>query len=158
MSTERGFGARVWWIVLVLSCLFLAWTAFTITNGSSVLEQGLARFAGSTFDLAELDEAGHGFLVMSMIKPLWEELWISVLGVLFAVGLRQMRRYAWTLSVVWGVMILANGVVQGLYEVAILGWSSPCPQTYIFLVIGVIAIGSLLLARKAYFRPHAEGS
>ena len=155
MRTVGGSGGSVWWIVLVLSCLFFAWTAFTITNGSSVLEQGLGRFAGSTFDLTELDEAGHGFLVMSMIKPLWEELWIGVLGVLFAVGLRQMWRYAWTLSIVWGVMIFANGVVQGLYEMAILGWSSPCPQTYIFLVIGAVVIVSLLLARKRYFVTQA---
>ena len=156
MERGGGFGRSVWWIVLILSCLFFAWTAFTITNGSSVLEQGLGRFAGSTFDLAELDEAGHGFLVMSMIKPLWEELWIGVLGVLFAVGLRRMMRYAWMLSIVWGVMILANGVVQGLYEVAILGWSSPCPQSYIFLAIGAIVIVSLLAARKSYFAAQAE--
>ena len=158
MKTKRGFGGSIWWVVLILSCLFFAWTAFTITNGSSVLEQGLERFAGSSFDLAQLDEAGHGFLVMSMIKPLWEELWIGILGVLFAFGLKQMRRYAWALSLVWGIMILANGVVQGLYEVVILGWSSPCPQTYIFLVIGVIAIVSLLAARRSFVAARTEVS
>jgi len=143
---------------MILSCLFLAWTLFAISNGGSVLENGLTQFAGSSFDLGELDEAGRGFLDMSMIKPLWEELWIGILGIFFALGLRQMKRYAWTLGVVWGAMMLVNGLVQGLYEVVILSWSSPCPQTYIFLVLGAIAIVSLLAARKSYFVTQAEGS
>ena len=81
---------RVWWVVLILACLFFAWTAFTLSNGNSVLEQGITRFARSSFDLGTLDKAAHGFLVMSMVKPLWEELWIGILGVFLALGLRRM--------------------------------------------------------------------
>jgi hypothetical protein len=141
---------NVWWIMLVLSCLFLAFTVFAITSGEKVLENGLKQFAGSSFDLANLDEAAHGFLTMSMIKPLWEELWIGILGIFFALGLKQKMKYAFRLSIVWSIMMLANGIVQGGYEMFILGWSAPCAQTYIFLFLGIIALVSLLVARKGF--------
>lgn len=146
---------NVWWVMLILSCLLLAFTIFAISNGDKVLENGLKQFARSSFDLAELDEAAHGFLSMSMIKPLWEELWIGILGIFFALGLKQRMKYAFKLSILWGIMMLANGVVQGGYEMLILGWSAPCAQTYIFLGLGLIALVSFLVARKGFMRSAA---
>lgn len=148
MPKEKG--NNIWWIMLILSCLLMAFTVFAISSGDSVLENGLRQFARSSFDLAELDEAAHGFLTMAMIKPLWEELWIGILGIFFALGLKRRMKYAWTLSIVWSVMMLANGIIQGGYEMFILNWSSPCTQTYIFLVLGLIALVSLLVARKGF--------
>ena len=135
---------------MILSCLFIAFTVFAISNGDSVLENGLKQFARSSFDLTELDDAAHGFLTMAMIKPLWEELWIGILGIFFALGLKQKMKYALKLSLVWSIMMLANGIVQGGYEMLILGWSAPCAQTYIFLILGIIALVSLLVARKGF--------
>ena len=144
MNKERG--KNVWLIMLILSCLLLAFTIFAISAGNSVLENGLKQFADSSFDLRELDEAAHGFLTMAMIKPLWEELWIGILGIFFAFGLKRRVKYAWTLSIVWSVMMLTNGIVQGGYEMFVLNWSSPCTQTYIFLALGIIALVSLIAA------------
>ncbi len=148
MPKEKGH--NVWWILLILSCLLLAFTVFAISGGDSVLENGLKQFARSSFDLANLDEAAHGFLTMAMIKPLWEELWIGIIGIFIAIGLKRKMRYAWTLGIVWGAMMLANGIIQGGYEIFILGWSIPCTQTYIFLVLGIVALVSLLVARKGF--------
>lgn len=148
MTKEKG--KNVWLIMLILSCLILAWTIFTMCNGGNVLERGLSYYAGSSFDLGDLDEAAHGFLTMAMIKPLWEELWIGILGIFFALGLKRKMKYAWTLSILWSAMMLANGAIQGGYEIFILNWSSPCPQTYIFLVFGIIALVSLLVAKRGF--------
>lgn len=148
MTKEKG--NNVWLIMLILSCILLAFTVFAISSGDSVLENGLKQFARSSFDLAELDEAAHGFLTMAMIKPLWEELWIGIIGIFIAIGLKRKMKYAWTLGIVWGAMMLVNGIVQGGYEMFILGWSAPCAQTYIFLVLGLIALVSLLVARKGF--------
>ena len=148
MAKEKG--KNVWLVIFILSCLLLAFTILAITTGDSVLENGLKQFARSSFDLANLDEAAHGFLTMAMIKPLWEELWFGIFGIFFALGLKRKMKYAWTLSVVWSVMMLANGIIQGGYEVFILNWSSPCTQTYIFLVLGIIALVSLLVARGGF--------
>ena len=148
MTKEKG--KNVWLIMLILSCFLLAFTIFAISTGDSVLENGLKQFAGSSFDLRDLDEAAHGFLTMAMIKPLWEELWIGILGIFFALGLKRKMKYAWTLGIIWSAMMLANGLIQGGYEMFILNWSMPCPQTYIFLVLGIIALVSLLMARKGF--------
>ena len=148
MTKEKG--NSVWWIMLVLSCLLIAFTIFAISSGDSVLKNGLKQFAGSSFDLANLDEAAYGFLTMAMMKPLWEEFWIGIIGIFIAVGLKRKMKYAWTLGIVWGAMMLVNGIVQGGYEMFLLGWSGPCTQTYIFLVLGLVALVSLLVARKGF--------
>ena len=148
MTKEKG--NNVWWIMLILSCLLIAFTVFAISSGEKVLENGLKQFAGSSFDTGTLDEAAHGFLTMAMIKPLWEELWIGIIGIFIALGLKRKMKYAWILGIVWGAMMLVNGVVQGAYEMLILGWSAPCVQTYIFLGLGLIALVSLLVARKGF--------
>jgi hypothetical protein len=77
-------------------------------------------------------------------------------GDIFALGLKRKMKYAWTLGIVWGAMMLVNGIVQGAYEMFILGWSSPCTQTYIFLVLGLIALVSLLAARKGFSLSTAQ--
>ncbi len=87
---------------------------------------------------------------MAMVKPLWEELWIGIFGIFFALGLKRKMKYAWTLGILWSAMMLANGIVQGSYELFILNWSMACPQTYIFLVLGIIALVSLLMVRKGF--------
>ena len=150
MAQESGLSRNVWLVVMIVSCLFLVWTLFTMSNGGSILENGLKQFAGSSFDLGKLDKAGRGFLDMAMIKPLWEELWFVVFGIFFVLKLKQMKKYAWTLGIIWSAIMLAYGVIQGGYEMVILGWSSPCVQTYIFLGLGIIPLVCLLVAKKGF--------
>jgi hypothetical protein len=88
---------------------------------------------------------------MAMLKPLWEEIWIGVLGIYCALGLRKKKKYAWILGLFWGIMLITNAVIQGVYEVAILNWSNACLQTYLFLLLGVIAVVSLLVTRREFF-------
>ena len=107
MAQESGFSRNVWWVVMIVSGLFLIWTLFTMSNGSSVLENGLKQFACSSFDLGKLDKAGRGFLDIAMIKPLWEELWFVVFGIFFALKLKQMKKYAWKLGIIWSSTMLA---------------------------------------------------
>jgi hypothetical protein len=59
-------------------------------------------------------------------------------------------KYAWTLGIFWGIMMITNTAIQGGYEIFILGWSKVCLQTYTFLLLGMIALVSLLIARKEF--------
>ena len=124
---------------------------FIFSQGDAVFPRAL-QLAGSTQVVEDIEEKALGFINMSMLKPLWEEIWIGVFGILFAVGLKQKMKYAWTLSLIWGVMLIANAAIQGGYEVIILKWSNACVQTYIFLILGIIAVVSLLFARRGYSR------
>ncbi|UCF97751.1 MAG: hypothetical protein JSV89_21685 [Spirochaetaceae bacterium] len=148
MTREKG--KNVWLVMLILSILFIGWTVFTISNGSTILENGVKMWAGSSFDVKTIEERALGFMNLSMVKPLWEEIWIGIIGIFCALGLKRKMKYAWILGIIWGAMMLVNGIVQGLYEVVILNWSMACPQTYIFLVFGIVILVSLLVARKGF--------
>ena len=91
---------------------------------------------------------------MSMLKPLWEGVWMGILGIVIALGLKkevpEIQKYAWTLGLIWGIMMLSNAVIQGGYEILILGWSMVCVQTFSFLFLGVVALVSLLITRKEF--------
>jgi hypothetical protein len=148
--------SKVWLIMLVLSALFLLWTIplLLLSGGQMIFEEGL-KYAGSSFDIGDLDEGALGYINLSMLKPLWEEIWIGFLGIYCALGLKQGREYAWKLGLGWGVMLIINAAIQGVYEVVLLNWSSACLQTYLFLVLGIVSVTSLLLTKKRYFRIHA---
>jgi len=150
MSEESGFSRNVWWVVIIVSCLFLAFNVFAMSNPSSILETALSKYAGSSFDLGQLDKTTRGFLDMSMIKPLWEGLWAVVFGMFIALKLKRMKKYAWTLGIMWSAIILAYGVIQGGYEMVILGWSAPCFQSYLFLIFGIIPLLCLVVAKKGF--------
>ena len=150
MTKEKGFKARVWLIIMILSVLFIGWTVFALSNGDTILENGVKQWAGSSFEVGNVEERALGFMNMAMVKPLWEEIWIGIIGIFCALGLKQRKRFAWILGILWGAMMLTNGVIQGGYELIILNWSMACPPTYIFLVFGMIALVSLLVARKRF--------
>ena len=150
MPKEKGSKKRVWLIMMILSLLFTILTVLQITDGDTILEHALTIFTSSSLEVESLDEAARGFLNMAMVKPLWEEIWIGILGIFCALGLRKKIKYAWTLGILWGAMMLTNGLVQGGYELFILNWTTPCVQTYIFLVLGVVTLVSLIVARREF--------
>ena len=159
MTSQTKSSRVVWVTMMVLSILLLVWTVplLLLSGGEAILVQGLD-LAGSPLAVEELDEAAQGYLNMAMLKPLWEEIWIGVFGIFCALGLKQKKPYAWTLSLFWGIMLITNAVIQGVYEVAILNWSNACLQTYLFLLLGTVAVVSLLVARGGYFPQQARSA
>jgi len=151
MTKENGFSKNVWLIMMVISVLFIIWTIFAISNGTRILVRGL-ELAGSPMLVDDIEKKALGFLNMSMYKPLWEEIWIGVFGVFYAIGLKQKKKYANTLGIIWGIMLVTNAIIQGGYELIILKWSNVCLQTYVFLVLGMIPFISLLITRKEFIR------
>jgi hypothetical protein len=149
MNGEKGFSKNVWLIMMVLSIIFIIWTLFVISRGTEILPTAF-KLAGSSQLTEDFDKSALAFMNMSMLKPLWEEIWIGIFGLLIAFGLKRMKKYAWTLGIFWGIMMITNGAIQGGYEIFILGWSKVCLQTVIFLLLGMIALASLLIARKGF--------
>ena len=147
MTEEGGLDRHVWKIMMALSTIFIIWTLFMISRGTEILPTAF-RLAGSSQLTEDIEKSALEFMNMTMLKPLWEEIWIGIFGLFIASGLKRRRRYAWTLGIFWGIMMITNGVIQGGYEILILGWSKVCLQTYGFLLLGVIALVSLLLTRK----------
>ena len=149
MTKENGFQKNVWAIMSILSIIFIVFSLFIMSNGDNVLETGLD-LAGSSQDTDDIEENALDFINMSMLKPLWEGLWMGIFGLLIAFGLKKKIKFAWMLGIAWGIMWLTNAAIQGGYEVLILGWSSVCVQTYLFLILGLIALPSLLIAKEEF--------
>ena len=147
-SKENGFN-KVWIIMLVLSLVFIAVTLFIMSNGNNILPTAF-EIAGSEQATEDIEDKALNFINMSMLKPLWEGIWMGIFGLLIAFGLKKKEKYAWTLGMLWGGMMISNAAIQGGYEVLVLGWSNVCPQTFLFLILGLIAIPSLIITRKQF--------
>jgi len=152
MSKEKGFHKYVWVIMLIFSFMLLAWCLLVLAFSRDTILEDLIKLAGSSLIKEDLDEAALGFMNMAMLKPLWEEVWFGIFGIYCALALKGYRQDAWMLSFFWGIMMITNAVIQGSYEIFILGWSYACMQTYFFFLIGVIPIVGLLLIRKKYWQ------
>jgi hypothetical protein len=149
MNGERGTSSHLWITMMILSIIFLLWTLFVMTRGGNILPTAF-QLAGSPQLTQDIEKRALDFMNMTMVKPLWEEIWISIFGFFIAFGLKKGMKYAWTLGLFWGIMMIVNAVIQGGYELFILGWSKVCLQTYMFLILGVIALMSSLLSRKQF--------
>ena len=132
-----------------LSIIYLAWTLFIISRGTEILPTAF-KLAGSPQLAGDIEKSALDFINMSMLKPLWEGLWAGIFGLFIAFKLKVKKKYAWTLGIFWGIMMITNAVIQGGYEIIVLGWSNVCLQTYMFLFIGIVALGSLLITRKDF--------
>lgn len=143
----EAINARSWKIMMALSIVFIVFSLFLISQGNNILSRAF-ELAGSTQATADIEKSALDFLNMSMLKPVWEGIWMGAFGLLVALGLKEKKKYAWTLGMLWGIMMLGNATIQGGYEMLILGWSSVCPQTYMFLFLGIVALTSLSVTRK----------
>jgi hypothetical protein len=149
MIKEKGFNKYVWKIMMSLSIIFIIWTLFVMSRGTEILPTAF-KLAGSSQLTEDIEKHALEFMNMTMIKPLWEEIWIGIFGLFIAFGLKKKKKYAWTLGIFWGIMMITNAAIQGGYEIFVLGWSKVCLQTYIFLLLGVIALVSLLMTKKEF--------
>jgi hypothetical protein len=149
MKTEKASDHHIWKIMMALSIIFIIWTLFVMSRGNEILPTAF-KLAGSSQLTENIEKSALEFMNMTMLKPLWEEIWIGIFGLFIAFGLKRKMKYAWTLGLFWGIMMITNAAIQGGYELFILGWSKVCLQTYMFLVLGVIALVSFLITRKQF--------
>jgi hypothetical protein len=149
MNKLDNLNQHVWKIMMVLSIIYIVWTLFIMSQGSKILPTAF-KLAGSPQLTEDIEKSALDFMNMSMLKPLWEGLWAGIFGLFIALKLKEKKKYAWTLGVFWGIMMITNAIIQGGYEILILGWSNVCLQTYMFLFLGLIALGSLLTSRKSF--------
>ncbi|MGB7096453.1 MAG: hypothetical protein WBD62_17545, partial [Anaerolineales bacterium] len=74
----------------------------------------------------------------------------GILGLYCAWGLKKRVSFAWNLGMFWGVMMLVAGITLGLSELFIGNWPTVCIVTIVYSIIGVIALGCLLIVKKEF--------
>lgn len=149
MNSNNKIIINPWKVMLILSIIFMGGTLFIMSNGSNILPTAF-KLAGSSQSVDEIESAARGFMNLSMLKPLWEGIWAGILGLYIAFLLKRREKHAWILGLFWGIMFLSHAILQGGYEMVVLGWSVPCPQTFFFLLLGSVSLSCILLCRKDY--------
>ena len=90
MTQEKDLHEHVWIIMVILSILFIVWTLFVISRGNEILPTAF-RLAGSSQLTSDIEINALRFMHMTMLKPLWEEIWIGIFGLFIAFGLKKRR-------------------------------------------------------------------
>ena len=90
MIKEKGFNKYVWKIMMSLSIIFIIWTLFVMSRGTEILPTAF-KLAGSSQLTEDIEKHALEFMNMTMIKPLWEEIWIGIFGLFIAFGLKKRR-------------------------------------------------------------------
>ena len=105
-------------------------------------------YPGSSLTWETLDEESKAGMYFLILRPFWDEILFGIFGLYCAWGLKKRESYAWKLGMVWGVMVLAAGIALGLSEIIIGKWLSVCVVTYLYCIIGLIALSCLFTMKK----------
>lgn len=148
---EKGRTQNIWLVFAFMSILILLSSVFFMTFPDITFDISM-EYPGSSLRWVDLDENSQTGMRFLILRPFWDEIIFGILGLYCAWGLRKRERYAWNLGMVWGVMVLAAGISLGLSELIIGKWLSVCVVTWLYSVIGAIALGYLLIIRKEFTR------
>ena len=143
--TERA--KKIWWLIAILSILIFLDAAFFMAFPDITFNIS-TEYAGSSLTWESLDESSRVAMRFLIWRPFWDEILFGILGLFCAWALKKQVSFAWNLSVFWCLMMLGAGIALGLSELLIGKWHSVCMVTYLYSIIGVITVGSLLLVRK----------
>ena len=146
---ERGRIRYVWPAIVILSLVVIGFSFLFMSVTELVFEATLER-TGSSMTWESLDEDTAAALRFIITKPDRDEIWFGILGLFCAWGIKRKESFAWKLGVFWGVMLIVSGIILAAYELFILGWSTVCMQTPVFIIVGVIALGCLFIVKKEF--------
>ena len=59
-----------------------------MSRGDEILPTAF-KLAGSSQSTEDIEKSALEFMNMTMLKPLWESVWIGIFGVFFALGLKE---------------------------------------------------------------------
>ena len=146
---EKGRIRYVWPSMVILSLIIIGFSVLFMSVTALVFDTTLER-TGSSMTWKNLDQDTASALRFIITKPDRDEIWFGVLGLFCAWGIKRKESFAWKLGVFWGLMLIASGIILAAYELFILGWSTVCMQTPVFIIVGVIALGCLFIMKKEF--------
>ena len=151
MTEEKGRGRYVWPVIVILA-LFLMGMGLMGMSMSTDRAGYWLEMSGSSLTVESLDDGavaalsfifGGGWMLSGWI-------YLGIFGLFCAWGVKRKESFAWKLGVLWGVLLTAYGIILVVEELFVLGWSTVCPGVPVFLIVGVVALGSLLAVRKEF--------
>jgi uncharacterized membrane protein HdeD (DUF308 family) len=147
MSTRR-----IWILFALMSVLILLSAVFFMVYPDITFDISM-EYPGSSLRWDTLDESTQVGMRFLILRPFWDEIIFGILGLYCAWAIKRRDRAAWTLSVVWGLMMLVAGIALGLSELTIGRWPSVCVVTILYCLVGLISL-AYLFRRRADFVDH----
>jgi hypothetical protein len=146
---EKGRAKYIWLILAILSITIIFIAVFFIAFPEITFDVS-TEYAGSSLTWEGLDEGSKDAMYFLIVRPFWDEILFAFVGLFCAWGLKKRVGFAWNLGVFWGVMMVVAGLALGLSELFIGKWPTVCVVTIAYIIIGVIALGSLLIVKKEF--------
>ena len=149
MSEEKGLTRYVWVVILILAVVLIGMASIWIAMSTHILDY-LLEMSGSSLTMGSLEEeavAAFSFIWRGLSMS---TLWFGIFGLFCAWGIKRKESFAWKLGVLWGALLIVNGIVIAVNELLILRWSTVCPGVPLNVIVGAIALGCLFAVRKKF--------
>ena len=146
---DKGRTKYIWLVIAFMSILILLSSIFFMIFPDITYDISM-EYPGSSLRWSDLDENSQIGMHFLILRPFWDEIIFGFLGLYCAWAFKKGLSFAWNLGVVWGVIMLAAGIALGLSELFIGKWLSVCLVTGLYSVIGVIALGWLIIVKKEF--------
>jgi hypothetical protein len=149
MVDGKGLTRYVWPIIVILA-LFLIGRSLILMSMPTDIVDYIFEMSGSSVTVESLDEEAVAVLSFIWGGVSMNEVWLGIFGLFSAWGVKRKESFAWKLGVLWGLLLIAYGIIIAMNELFVLGWSTVCSQSLQNLIVGVIALGSLFAVRKEF--------
>ena len=146
---EKGRIKYIWLVFAFMSILILLSSVFFMAFPEITFDISM-EYPGSSLTWESLDEGSKAGMNFLIVRPFWDEILFGILGLFCAWGLKKRESFAWKLGVFWGLMMLVAGIAIGLSELFIGKWPTVCMVTFVYSIIGVIALGCLFIVKKEF--------
>jgi hypothetical protein len=149
MVREKGLTKYIWIIVVVLALFIMGFCLMCVTWPIDLVDYGL-EMSGSLMNVESLDKGAVGtfsFITRSMCMG---GIWLGIIGLFCAWGLKKKENFAWNLGILWGILVLADGVFRAVSELFIMRWSTPTVCVYPYVIGSLIVIGCLLVVKEEF--------
>ena len=149
MVEEKGLTRYVWPIIVILALVLIGMALIWMSMSTDIVDY-LWEMSGSSVTMESLDEEAAATLSFIWGGLCMNGVWFGIFGLFCAWGVKRKESFAWKLGVLWGVLLIANGIIIAVNELFVLGWSTVCSSVPLNLIVGAIALGSLFAVRKEF--------
>jgi uncharacterized membrane protein len=153
MAGEKGLTRYIWLIIVILSLVLIAESLIFMSMSymhNTYAADYLLKMSGSSQTAGSLEGNASATFSFMIRWAFMCTVLFGIFGLFCAWGIKRKERFAWKLGILWGVLLIVFGIIIAVNELFILGWSTICPDVLVYLIAGVIALGSFLVVRKEF--------
>jgi len=153
MTEEKGLRRYIWLIIVIFALVLIIESLIFMSMSymhNTYAADYLLKMSGSSQTSGSLEGEAAATFSFMIRWAFMNNVLFGIFGLFLAWGIKRKESFAWKLSVLWGALLIAFGIIIAVNELFILGWSTVCPDVLLYLIAGVVALGSLFAVRKEF--------